>query len=253
MGRGKSKQTLGLIAAAWRILAEIQPASIRAVCYRLFTLHIITSMSKNETNKVSTQLTWAREHDIIPWAWIVDETRAPERVSAFSNIFNTPAGRSHLVDRVGLAPDVVDALAHMGYSSSCNALAAIKLAKDLDLGYDDVIVSVATDGSELYDAERVAYLSTHHPDGYDTVAAATDFGRELEAGDTARHLECGGLERRRIFNLGYYTWVEQQATEFDDFMARRDPRFWDGMRHFVEEWDELIVEFNDRTGARDDE
>ena len=60
-------------------------------------------------------------------------------------------------------------------------------------------------------------------------------------------------KRRRIFNLGYYTWVEQQATEFDDFMARRDPRFWDGMRHFVEEWDELIVEFNDRTGARDDE
>jgi cysteine synthase len=172
---------------------------------------------------------------------------------ALDVLFNTPAGRSHLVDRVGLDPGLVDALTHMGYSSSCNALAAIKLARDLDLGHDDVIVSVATDGSELYDAERVAYLSTHHPDGYDAIAAATDFGRELEAGDTARHVECGGLERRRIFNLAYYTWVEQQATEFDDFMARRDPRFWDGMRHFVEEWDDLIGEFNDRTGAREDE
>ena len=172
---------------------------------------------------------------------------------ALDALFNTPAGRSHLVDRVGLAPELVDSLTHMGYSSSCNALAAIKLAKELDLGRDDVIVSVATDGSELYDAERVAYLATHHPDGYDAVAAAADFGRELEAGDTARHLECGEAERRRIFNLAYFTWVEQQGTEFDDFVARRDPRFWDGMRHFIEEWDELIVEFNGRTGARDDE
>ena len=85
MGRGKSKKTLELIFAARDILKEIQPASVRAVCYRLFTLDIIASMSKNETNKVSTQLTWAREHGVIPWGWIVDETRAPERVSAFSN------------------------------------------------------------------------------------------------------------------------------------------------------------------------
>ena len=172
---------------------------------------------------------------------------------ALDALFNSPAGKAHLIDRVGLDADLVESLTHMGYSSSCNALAAIKVAKELGLGREDVIVTVATDGSELYDAEREAYLATHHPDGYDAVAAATDFGRELEAGDTAQHLECGEAERRRIFNLAYYTWVEQQGTEFDDFMARRDLRFWDGMRHFLDEWDEAIVEFNGRTGTRDDE
>lgn len=84
-GRGKSRKSLALIEAAYNVLAEIQPATVRAVCYRLFTMGIITNMSKAETNKVSTQLTWAREQGIIPWAWIVDETREAETVNAFAN------------------------------------------------------------------------------------------------------------------------------------------------------------------------
>ncbi len=172
---------------------------------------------------------------------------------ALDALFNTDAGKAHLVDRVGLDPALVDALQHMGYSSSCNALAAIKMAKEHGYGGDDVIVTVATDGSELYDAERTEYLASHHPDGYDSVAAAADFGRELEAGDTARHLELTERERRRVFNLGYFTWVEQQGTSFEDFTARAHQGFWDGMRHFVADWDELIVEFNARTGTRADD
>lgn len=78
MGRGKSQRSLDLIEAAHDILVEIQPASVRAVCYRLFSINMIESMSKGETNRVSTQLTWAREQGIIPWSWIVDETRDAE-------------------------------------------------------------------------------------------------------------------------------------------------------------------------------
>ena len=81
IGRGKSRKTLDLIDAAGDILAEIQPASIRAVCYRLLTLNVISSMTKSDTNRVSAQLTWAREGGVIPWHWIVDKTRKPERVS----------------------------------------------------------------------------------------------------------------------------------------------------------------------------
>ena len=169
---------------------------------------------------------------------------------ALDVLFNSPAGRDHLVDRIGVAPGLVESLTHMGYSSSCNALAAIAVAKAHDFGRDDVIVTVATDGSELYDAEREEYLARQHRGGYDEVAAAADFSRELESGDTARHLECTDAERRRIFNLGYFTWVEQQGVEFDDFVIRRDQRFWSGMRHFTAEWDEMIVEFNGRTGTR---
>lgn len=79
MGRGKSQRSLDLIGVASDILVEIQPASIRAVCYRLFMRGVIADMSKNETNRVSTQLTWAREEGIIPWSWVVDETRDIER------------------------------------------------------------------------------------------------------------------------------------------------------------------------------
>ena len=41
-------------------------------------------MSKAETNKVSMQLVWAREQNIIPWEWIVDETREAERPNTLS-------------------------------------------------------------------------------------------------------------------------------------------------------------------------
>lgn len=84
-GRGKSRQSLALIDAAIAILREIHPAGVRAVCYRLFIAGYITGMSKAETNKVSTHLTWAREQGHIPWHWIVDETREAERVAMWEN------------------------------------------------------------------------------------------------------------------------------------------------------------------------
>ena len=77
MGRGKSEKSLELISIAREILEEIQPATVRAVCYRLFVAGVIDSMEKKNTSRVSVQLTWAREQGIIPWAWIVDETGKP--------------------------------------------------------------------------------------------------------------------------------------------------------------------------------
>lgn len=84
-GRGKSRRNINLIASAFAILEEIHPATVRAVCYQLFTRGLIGSMAKNETNKVSTQLRDAREAGTIPWSWIVDETREPETISAWEN------------------------------------------------------------------------------------------------------------------------------------------------------------------------
>ena len=83
--RGKSRRSLALVEAAAAILEEIQPATVRAVCYRLFTLGLITGMTKGETNRVSAQLTWAREHGGIPWQAIVDESRIPECANAWEN------------------------------------------------------------------------------------------------------------------------------------------------------------------------
>lgn len=85
MARGKARRSLQLIEASLEILREIQPASVRAVCYRLFTMGLISSMSKNETSRVSRQLTDARETETIPWSAIVDETRAVEAVPTWDD------------------------------------------------------------------------------------------------------------------------------------------------------------------------
>lgn len=84
-GRGKARASLDLIEASHKILVEIQPATVRAVCYRLFTMGLIADMSKASTNKVSRLLVHAREQGVIPWAWVVDETREAERVSTWDN------------------------------------------------------------------------------------------------------------------------------------------------------------------------
>ena len=61
-------------------------------------------------------------------------------------------------------------------------------------------------------------------------------------------LETTLADRNRIFNLGYYTWVEQQGVSLTDFEARRDQRFWAGLRDLLPAWDAMIAEFNERTG-----
>jgi hypothetical protein len=85
MPRGKTARSLELIAACRDMLAELQPASVRAVCYRLFVGGLIGSMSKGETNRVSRQLVYAREAGLIPWNWIVDETREAERPGTWTD------------------------------------------------------------------------------------------------------------------------------------------------------------------------
>ena len=85
-GRGLSEERKRRIEAAYDILEEIQPTSVRAVCYRLFTEGSISSMAVRETQKVSSDLVLAREEGLVPWTWIVDETREAERVSQWHGL-----------------------------------------------------------------------------------------------------------------------------------------------------------------------
>jgi cysteine synthase A len=56
-------------------------------------------------------------------------------------------------------------------------------------------------------------------------------------------------DRRRVFNLGYFTWVEQQGTPIELFEQRRSQDFWRGLRRYVGVWDELIDDFNSQVAA----
>ncbi len=53
---------------------------------------------------------------------------------------------------------------------------------------------------------------------------------------------------QRIFNLGYFTWVEQQGIALADFDRRRSQAFWRGLHDLVPQWDEMITAFNRDSG-----
>ena len=164
-------------------------------------------------------------------------------------VFNTPEGQKYLADRHGASPALIDALTHFGFSSICNTLAAIKTAKLLGLGADDAIITVATDGSALYPSEREKTLARRFAGGFGTIDAAEVVSEHLASVDTDHMIECTQQDRNRIFNLGYYTWVEQQGTPLEVFEARRSQNFWKGLHHYAPVWDGLITEFNARVAA----
>jgi cysteine synthase A len=164
-------------------------------------------------------------------------------------VFNTPAGREHLVERRGVDPTVVTALGSFGFSSICNVVAAIKLAKQQHLGPDDVIATVATDGADMYLTELDRLVPRDFPGGADEAGVAAAFERHVLGAGTDDMLECTREDRDRIFNLGYYTWVEQQGVSLADFEARRSLAWWSELRSLLPAWDARIDEFNARTGA----
>ena len=163
-------------------------------------------------------------------------------------LFNTDVGRAYLTGRKGLDPALVDALEGLGLSSICNVLAAMKLARYLDLGPDDAVLTVATDGADMYVSEREKAAGKYFADAFDELAAAETFGRHLLGNATDHFLELDRRGRERIFNLGYYTWVEQQGATLDEFDARRDPAFWDRLMEMVPAWDAMVDELNTATG-----
>jgi hypothetical protein len=116
MGRGKHQSSLDAIAAAKNILDEIQPATVRACCYRLFVAGVIPDMSEKSTKRVSTQLTWAREHKHIPWEWIVDETRDAERVSSWDDprSYIETVRRSYRKDLWNSQPEFIEVWSEKG-------------------------------------------------------------------------------------------------------------------------------------------
>jgi len=164
-------------------------------------------------------------------------------------LYNTPAGRAYLADRVGLPAELLDSLQHFGFSSTCNVLAAIKTAKLLGLGSDDAIVTVATDGGAMYPSSRAKTVEARFDNDFTALDAAAVYGEHLANVGIDGTIDCTERDRNRIFNLGYYTWVEQQKTPFELFEARRSQDFWRGLRRYLGVWDEMITEFNGRVSA----
>jgi cysteine synthase len=171
--------------------------------------------------------------------------RATDQLSV---LFAAGEGIEYLRGRRRIPETVLDALPAFGLSSICNILAAVKTAKYLGLGPGDVVLTVATDGAEMYGSERERIAARDFPGGFGPIDAGEVFGRWMLAASTDCLLETTLADRNRIFNLGYYTWVEQQGVPLAVFESRRHQRFWTGLRDLLPAWDARIEEFNQRTG-----
>ncbi len=85
-GRGMARKSIELIGHCRSVLAAIHPTTVRGVAYQLFTRGLIENMGDKWVRTVSRMVVIAREKEIIPWGWIVDETRQEERVSSWNGL-----------------------------------------------------------------------------------------------------------------------------------------------------------------------
>ena len=62
-------------------------------------------------------------------------------------------------------------------------------------------------------------------------------------------LELSYWDRKRLHNLKYFTWVEQQGKTVEELNAQwYDDDYWTSRLGAWREWDEQIEAFNERTG-----
>ena len=189
----------------------------------------------------------------IPWVHNVKNTDMAIAVDdsdcmALLRLFNEDAGKDYLVNGAGMSAEQVDTLALMGISGIANMLCCIKFAKHYELGANDVVATVLTDSVEMY-LSRLAELREEEGP-YTKEKAAGDFAGSLLGESTDNMLELSYSERKRVHNLKYYTWVEQQgktAEELNDQWYSQEKNFL-AVQKQADEIDALINDFNRRAG-----
>jgi cysteine synthase len=161
-------------------------------------------------------------------------------------LFNEPAGKSYLASR-GVPNALLDELNLLGISCASNLVTAIKFAKYYELGEHDIVMTVLTDSMEMYES-RLQELNDEHGEFTEKDAAAV-YARHLLGLSIDNMEELTYYGRKRVHNLKYYTWVEQQGKTYEEIQEQwyRD-EYWTDIPKCVDEIDGLIEEFNGRTG-----
>lgn len=187
----------------------------------------------------------------VPWIHNVKNTDMvmaidDNAVVNLARLFNEPEGRKHLVKQ-GVPENLVSQLDLLGFSGIANMLSSIKFAKYYELGEDDIVLTILTDSMELY-GSRLEEM--HEEMGqYTEKDAAADQARYLLGERTDNLLELTYEARRRVHNLKYFTWVEQQGKTYEEIMDQwYEPEYWTGVQQQVPEMDALIEAFNARVG-----
>jgi cysteine synthase len=187
----------------------------------------------------------------VPWIHNVKNTDMvvaidDSAVVNLARLFNDPAGRKFLASK-GINKSLISNLDLFGFSGISNVLSAIKAAKYYEMGENDILLTVLTDSMELYQS-RLQEMHAEFGE-YIEKDAAADFARYLLGQSTDNLLELRYSDRRRVHNLKYFTWVEQQGKTYAEIQAMwNEPDYWTNVQKQAEEIDELIVEFNREVG-----
>ncbi len=188
----------------------------------------------------------------VPWVHNVKNTDLvvaidDNAVVNISRLFNEPEGRKYLV-RKGVPAEFVEQLDLLGFSGISNVLTAIKFAKYYEMGENDVVLTMLTDSMDLYQS-RLKEMHAEFGE-YTEVDAAADHARYLVGQTTDNMLELRYPDQKRVHNLKYFTWVEQQGKTYEEIQAQWYQRdYWTNIQSQVGEIDELIVAFNERVAS----
>lgn len=189
----------------------------------------------------------------IPWIHNVKNTDMAiaiddEDSQRLIRLLNDEAGKKYLTEEVGLDSELVEKLSWLGISGIANVLCCIKMAKYYEMTKNDVIMTVLTDSAVMYQS-RIQELNEMYGE-YTERDAAVDHAVHMLGLRTDSMLELGYRDRKRIHNLKYYTWVEQQGRtveELNDLWYNED-KTWKEVHSQANMLDELILEFNDAVG-----
>ncbi len=188
----------------------------------------------------------------IPWIHNVKNTDMvididDEDSQRLLRLFAEPAGLAYLKEEAGVDEEALEKLSWLGISGIANVLCCIKLAKYYELDEHSVVLTVLTDSAEMY-ASRVEELARQHGP-YSPTAAAVDHAVHMLALRTDHMAELTYPQRKRIHNLKYYTWVEQQGKSADELNALWYGTEWADVHAQAGELDRLITAFNEATGV----
>jgi cysteine synthase len=187
----------------------------------------------------------------VPWIHNVKNTDLivaidDNAVVNLSRLFNEPVGRTYL-SKSGVPEKVVEHLDWLGFSGISNVLSTIKMAKYYEMGEHDILLTILTDSMELY-GSRLHEMRQEFGE-YTENQAAADYARYLLGETTDQMIELTYADKKRVHNLKYFTWVEQQGKTYQEIQAQwYDPDYWTNVQKQVPEIDALIDEFNAEAG-----
>lgn len=163
-----------------------------------------------------------------------------------ARLFNEPEGRKYLAEK-GVPEETVSKLGYLGFSGIANMSMAIKMSKYYELGENDVVLTVLTDSMDLYQS-RLKEMHAEFGD-FTRTDAAVIFARDLHGLATDYMQELSYADRRRVHNLKYFTWVEQQGKTYEEICDQWENRtYWTELQSQIPEIDALITEFNKKVG-----